>query len=299
MDFKPDDPFEPVPREKWDPRAVAWRPVPRSQRFDVGPRALLIFTGLFLATVYTTWAVGGPGFSLSLLLILGTHEFGHYLACRLNDVDASLPNFIPAPPFFMVGTFGAFIRIKEPIPNRRALMEIGASGPLAGFLMAIPVLIIGLARSQVIPAAPMQGFNLGDSLVTLFFSKWVLGVTSLDEQVTILVDPVAYAGWFGMFITAMNLLPISQLDGGHVMYALFPEHSVWTARLFFALLMVMGLYWPGWYVLGFFILMIGLRHPPPLEVEETLPPLHRIMGYACIVVFLCTFIPIPIEWVGA
>lgn len=268
------------------------------KRFDTGFKALVIFNLLFWLTVYTTWSVGGPGFSLSLLLILGTHEFGHYYACRRNNVDASLPNFIPAPPFFLVGTFGAFIRIKEPIPNRRALMEIGASGPLAGFIVAVPVLAVGLALSDVGPARHVAGFNLGDSLITLVISKWVLGVTSLNPEVTIVVDPVAYAGWFGMFITAMNLLPMSQLDGGHVMYSLFPQHHVWVARVFFALLFPLGLYWPGWFVLAFLVLIIGLRHPPIVDNEDALEPKHCWMGYACIGMFLATFIPIPIEWVA-
>ncbi|MFQ5481164.1 MAG: site-2 protease family protein [Nitrospinaceae bacterium] len=235
---------------------------------------------------------------MGLLLILGTHEFGHYLACRKNDVDSSLPYFIPAPPFFLVGTFGAFIKIKEPIPDRRALMEIGAAGPIAGFVAAVPVLAIGIALSDVYPAMQVPGYNLGDSLITFLFSKAILGVTSYDEAVTIMVHPVAYAGWFGMFITAMNLLPIGQLDRGHVIYSLFPRHHVWVGIVFFVALLIMGWGWPGWFVFSGLILLMGFRHPPLLEDEPDLKRRHLWMGYACILIFLATIIPIPIEVIG-
>ena len=119
-------------------------------RFPINVKTLSIFFGLFGATVFTTWWVGGPWFAFGLILILAAHEFGHYWACRVNNVNASLPNFIPVPPipfFLNIGTMGAFIMIKEPFPNRRALMEIGASGPIAGFIVAVPVLLIGLLNS--------------------------------------------------------------------------------------------------------------------------------------------------------
>jgi len=195
--------------------------VPAISKFATGPRfelsvkTLSIFFVLLASTVLTTWWIGGFWFSISLLLILGVHEFGHYWACKRNDIDASLPHFLPAPPIFIAGTFGAFIMIKEPISNKRALMEIGASGPLAGFVAAVIVMIVGLSLSSV-SAFTGFGYQFGDSLILVILSKLVMGVTPFSTEVTIWLHPVAFAGWLGMFFTALNLLPLGQLDGGHV-----------------------------------------------------------------------------------
>jgi membrane-associated protease RseP (regulator of RpoE activity) len=268
-------------------------------RFPINFKTVSIFLGLFLATVFTTWVVRGPWYSFGLILILGTHEFGHYWACRANNVNSSLPNFIPMLPipyFLNIGTMGAFIMIKEPVPNRRALMEIGASGPIAGFIVAVPVLWVGLMNSQMTLGSSSEGLNLfsGSSLILWAMTEAVLGVNPMVTGVTIHLHPLAYAGWLGMFFTALNLLPLGQLDGGHVVYSLFDrKHSLLAARLSFVVLVVLGFYWAGWWVWAGLVFLLGLRHPPVLDESIPLEPKHRIIGYASILIFILTFVPVP------
>ena len=252
---------------------------------------------LFLATAYTTWLIDGIWFSVGLLLILGAHEFGHYWAARKNNVRTSLPYFLPAPPFFMAGTFGAFIRIKEPISDKRVLMEIGAYGPVAGFIASIPVLAVGLSFSSVsIDIGNFAGqLSLGNSLAMTIMCKLVLGVTEFTPGVMIGLHPAAFAGWFGLFFTALNLWPVGQLDGGHIIYALFPKKRQLLAKFFWFLLIPMGFLWAGWWVWAVMILLVGFKHPPlPYEIIP-LEKKHRIIGYVSIFIFLVTFLPIPIE----
>lgn len=268
-------------------------------RFPINLKTVAIFLGLFCATVFTTWTVGGPWYSFGLMLILGTHEFGHYWACRGNNVNSSLPNFIPVPPipyFLNIGTMGAFIMIKEPMPNRKALMEIGASGPIAGFIVAVPVLWIGLVNSQVTLENSLEGPNLffGSSIILWAMTEIVLGVNPMVTDVTINLHPLAYAGWLGMFFTALNLLPLGQLDGGHVVYSLFDrKRSVLVARLFFIVLIVLGFYWAGWWVWAGLVFILGLRHPPVLDESIPLEPKHRAIGYASLLILILTFVPVP------
>jgi len=231
---------------------------------------------------------------MSLLLILGVHEFGHYWACKRNDIDASLPHFLPAPSIFIAGTFGAFIMIKEPISNKRALMEIGASGPLAGFVAAVIVMIVGLSLSAVSSFSGF-GYQFGDSLILVILSKLVLGVPFFSTELTIWLHPVAFAGWLGMFFTALNLLPLGQLDGGHVVYSMFGARHTLIARLFFVVLLVMGFYWSGWWVWAVLVLLMGLKHPPVLDESVPLLKIHRVIGWVSIAVLLLTFIPVPID----
>ncbi len=266
-------------------------------RFVITPKVIIIFFLLLAGTIYTTTLTNGFLYSMALLAILGTHEFGHYWACRRNNVNASLPNFLPAPPFFMIGTFGAFIMIKEPIPNRRALIEIGASGPIAGFAVAIPVLIIGLINSKVsaVPVAdPNLGISFGSSLILIAFTKLTLGVNAMATDMTIHLHPVAYAGWVGMFFTGLNLLPIGQLDGGHITYSLFGKRHKLIAKIFFLLFIPLGIYCWGWYVWALLILLMGLRHPPLMEESISLSEGHKKIGYLSIIIFILTFVPIPI-----
>jgi membrane-associated protease RseP (regulator of RpoE activity) len=268
-------------------------------RFPINVKTLSIFFGLFAATVFTTWMVGGPWFSFGLILILATHEFGHYWACRVNNVNATLPNFIPLPPipfFLNIGTMGAFIMIKEPTPNRKALMEIGASGPIAGFIVAVPVLLIGLLNSHITPEQnvdPMTSIRLGDSLIFLGMVKMTLGINPFSIEETVMLHPLAFAGWLGMFFTALNLLPMGQLDGGHVIYSLFNSKHAYVARLSFLALLPLGFYWAGWWVWAALVFLLGLRHPPVLDELEPLEPKHRFIGYFSIVIFILTFVPVP------
>ncbi len=273
-------------------------PVFSGPRFPINFKTVSIFLSLFLATVFTTWMVGGPWYSFGLILILGTHEFGHYWACRVNNVNSTLPNFLPVPPipyFLNIGTMGAFIMIKEPISNRKALMEIGASGPIAGFIVAIPVLWVGLMNSQMTLENSLEAPNLffGSSIILWAMTEVVLGVNPIATDVTISLHPLAYAGWLGMFFTALNLLPMGQLDGGHVVYSLFNSKHAYIARISFLILLPLGFYWAGWWVWAGLVLFLGLRHPPILDNSIPLEPKHRFMGYASILIFIVTFVPVP------
>jgi len=275
--------------------------LPPRQRFVINFKAIVIFVLLLAGTFFTASLVNGLLYAFGLLLILGTHEFGHYWACRRNNVDASLPNFLPAPPYFIIGTFGAFIIIKEPIPNRKALMEIGASGPIAGFLMTFPVLIYGLLNSDIYAIPPLSmvsNLEFGNSIGMILLTELVLGVNPLAPDLTIVLHPLAYAGWLGLFFTALNLLPMGQLDGGHVVYAMFGQKHVWIARGVFLTLLVLGYFWLGWYVWAAMVLLMGLKHPPVIYEEEPLSPLHRKIGYASLFIFIFTFVPVPIDFIA-
>ena len=198
----------------------------------------VLFFVLLGSTLFTTYLAGGKLYALSLFLILGAHEFGHYFAGVKNGVRTTLPLFIPAPPgLFLLGTFGAMIVIKDPIPNRRVLMEIGVAGPIAGFIVAVPTLIIGLFLSEIVPPTGQGGFSFGSSIIMIVLSKAILGVTPLSIDFNIQLHPIALAGWVGLFVTAINLFPIGQLDGGHVLYALLGKKSQVWAKLFFIFLL--------------------------------------------------------------
>ena len=263
---------------------------------------------LFAATVLTTtiagsWLAGadvttdplallkGLPFSASLLGILGAHECAHYLASRRHGVKATLPLFIPAP-LPPVGTFGAIIRIKSRIPDRGALLEIGAAGPLAGFAVAVPLAMIGLKLSELVPFTPSggaeAGFSLGSSLVFLLLEKAVLG--ERPENVALILHPVAFAAWFGFFVTAMNLLPIGQLDGGHVLHALLRRGRKGLTSL---LLFPLGFFWPGWLFWGGLMCILGFRHPPVVSEATPLGRRQKVLGLLAAAVLALTFTPVP------
>ena len=259
----------------------------------------IIFFTLLLATGFTTWLAGGPLFSFSLLLILGAHEFGHYYASQINRVRATLPFFIPAPPIFIAGTFGAFIQIKQQIPNRRVLMEIGAAGPIAGFIVAVPTLIVGLSLSRVTSTESVAGLSFGSSLILEMLSELVLGVSPTTSNMNIELHPIAFAGWIGMLVTALNLLPVGQLDGGHIIFSLFPGKFNLLARLFFFLLLPLGYFWQGWWFWALMIALIGgLKPAPVVDSSLDLAPRQRALGYISVVIFILTFIPVPFSVLG-
>ena len=262
-------------------------------------RSWVLFFVLLGSTLYTTYLAGGKLYALSLFLILGAHEFGHYFAGVKNGVRTSLPLFIPAPPgLFLLGTFGAMIVIKDPIPNRRVLMEIGAAGPIAGFIVAVPTLIIGLFLSETVAPTGQSGFSFGSSIIMIILSKTILGVTPLSVDFNIQLHPLALAGWVGLFVTAINLFPIGQLDGGHILYALIGEKSKIWAKCFFAFLLFLVYFWPNWGVWAILLLVITRFKSAPLEDEEVLlQKNHKIAGYAAIVILLLTFVPVPIEFI--
>lgn len=267
---------------------------------------------LFVATVLTTTLAGsflagsnpfagfsgffaGLPFSAALLAILGAHEMAHYLTSRRHGVKATWPLFIPAP-FPPVGTFGALIRIKSIIPDRRVLLEIGVAGPVAGFLVALPLAVAGLAASQVdiVEAAGPgngDGLYLGTSLVFLLLEKVVLG--PLPENAQLTLHPVAFAAWFGFFVTAMNLIPIGQLDGGHVLYAILGRRQRRVAKVLVLLFIPLGFFWPGWLFWGAIMCYMGFGHPPLLYEERRLRGRQKILGWIALAVLVLTFTPAP------
>lgn len=230
-------------------------------------------------------------FSLPLLAILGVHELGHYTAARRHGVSVTPPYFIPAPSF--IGTFGAFIKIRSPLPDRNALMDIGASGPIAGAIVAVPVLLVGLGLSSVRETAGIAGgIPLGESLLFRAAAYAVLG--TVPEGYDVVLHPVAFAGWIGLLVTALNLLPSGQLDGGHIAYALFGGGYTRVARTIPFLLLPLGLLWGGWIIWSFMLLILGTRHPRPLYDEVPLTPGRRRIGIAAALLFLLCFTPNPV-----
>jgi len=264
---------------------------------------VLFFATLFTTTLAGTFQAGfdpigrwsllvhGLPFSMTLMGILLVHEMGHFVMSRVHGVEATPPYFLPGPPF-LTGTFGAFIRMRTPT-NRKALFDVGAAGPWAGFAVAIPAVFYGLSLSEVRPLAHTPGgLELGDSLVFRWLTHLALGVAPAD--VTILLHPIALAGWFGLFVTFLNLLPVGQLDGGHVVYALLGRRHRWVARL--SVVVIVGLAflgWQGWMMWAVLVTLLGLDHPPTVD-DTPLDPVRRIAAWLTIALFGVTFMPVPL-----
>jgi len=306
---------------------VLTRPRPGARR-DRWPLHIL----LFLATLFTTaWAgavfagtldyapwlgfpvvpvpageflgglAGGLVFSAPLLAILLAHELGHYTVARRYDLDVSPPYFIPVP-FFpsFIGTMGAFIRLRTIVTDRRQLFDVAVAGPFAGFALALPALCWGLALSA--PGAGFEGMvlwlggtavHLGDSLLTL-----AVRALAGPEAPGIAVHPLAFAGWLGMFVTMLNLLPIAQLDGGHILFAALPRLQQRVALGFLVLIGVLGWLsgWAGWWIFGVFVLLLSrgrLAHPPVLDAYRPLPNSRRRLAWGALALFVVTFSPVP------
>ncbi len=254
--------------------------------FDLERLAEVFTTGLRSPALF----LSGLPFSLTLLTILTAHEMGHYLACLWYDVDATLPFFLPSP-VPVTGTFGAFIRIRSHIPGKRALFDIGVAGPLAGFVFLAPALFIGLTLSRVVPGINNQGtLQLGVPVLQWIAQKLVFpGVPTAD----IYLHPMARAAWVGMFATAINLLPAGQLDGGHIIYALFGRAHKWITWAFLAALLPMGMLWNGWWVWAVLLFFFARKHPPVYDHSEIGHGRVRL-GIAALVVFLLCFSIAPI-----
>lgn len=236
--------------------------------------------------------LSGLPFSLTLMAILLAHEFGHYIAALVHGVDASLPYFLPSPG---LGTFGAFIRVRTPIYSKRVLFDIGAAGPLAGFVFILPALAIGLAFSKVIPGIAHHGdlqFGVG-SLQWLLTHAIFPGVRVGD----LYLHPVARAAWVGMFMTAMNLLPVGQLDGGHILYSFFPRRHKLVSKLLCVAMLPLGVFWNGWTFWGAVLLLIGRRHPSIYDAAD-LGPERRRLGWIALAIFLLCFSYAPIATGG-
>ena len=241
----------------------------------------------------------GAWYSLTIIAILGFHEMGHYLACRYYGVEASLPLFLPAP-IVLTGTFGAVIRIRGPIPAKRILFDIGAAGPIAGFVVAVPALVVGLWMSRVVPL-PEEGFDgimLGEPLLFQFVAWLIWGGT--PDGYTINLHPVGLAAWFGLLVTAINLFPIAQLDGGHISYAALGRRSTMVTLVstvcIVALAMVVSLSWLFWAVMMIIMLFIfGPRHPPTMDDHLPLDKTRRWIAVGTMVIFVLCFTPAPVE----
>lgn len=262
---------------------------------------------LFLITVFSTLVAGtlqqginpleypfsiwmGVPFSFTLLMILGAHEFGHYFMSRRHHIDVTLPFFIPAPSF--IGTFGAFIKMKSPIMDRRILLDIGAAGPLAGLIVAVPFLLVGLHFSEVRVETVDSGINLGTSLLFSLLSWIVHGF--LPDEANLVLHPVAFSGWIGLLVTSLNLLPAGQLDGGHVAYAVLGSKQRLVAKVVIVVLIVLGIFgWIGWLVWAAILVFMGIYHPPVVYDWIPLDRRRKNVGWISLAIFVLTFTPAP------
>jgi membrane-associated protease RseP (regulator of RpoE activity) len=241
--------------------------------------------------------LNGLWYSASVLAILGAHEFGHYYACRYYEVDASLPYFLPVP-LPLTGTMGAFIRIRQPIPTKRELFDIGIAGPIAGFVIAVPVLFIGMALSHVVKVpTDFRGIELGEPLLFKAASWLVWGTQPAGYSVN--MHPMAFAAWFGMLATALNLFPIGQLDGGHISYAVLGRKSTVITLIMVACLVgltFLSLSWLVWTALTVGMLVVfGPRHPRTFDEDQPLDRRRLWLALFAVIMFILCFTPSPIQ----
>lgn len=305
------------PASTWTPPAFAWQPRPKFQ-----DRVWLHWL-LFVLTIVTTTFAGighyisfqldflpGPiGFSPALVLrgfwysgtilaILGCHELGHYFACRYYDVDASRPFFLPVPLLGPTGTLGAFIRIREQIPAKHMLFDIGIAGPIAGFVIAVPALFLGISMSHMVPLPhDFVGYELGEPLLFKAASWLIWGAT--PDGYSLNLHPVAFAAWFGLLATALNLFPVGQLDGGHISYSVLGTRSTYVT--YAMLLVAVGLAalytsWIVWTVLMIVMLFtFGPRHPRVYDEHVPLDRTRLALAFFALVMFIVCFTPAPIQ----
>lgn len=293
-------------------RAIRGRMVPRP--LDWRPNAILaVLTFLSLMFIGSMQEqtlesldqiIRGLPYAIAVMLILGSHELGHYFAARIHKVAVSLPYFIPSPVPGTFGTFGAFIQLREPMRNRKALLDIGAAGPLVGLLFAIPILLIGLKTSAVAPTPVMQVFMLkagsafygleGNSILYALSKILVFGRFLPDGMTDVFINQLAMAGWTGLLITGLNLIPLGQLDGGHTLYSLVGERA---RALYLPLLVVLGIAsisFVGWALWLFILLFLGRIYAIPLDSVTKLNPTRRIVAVIALVAFVMVFIPVPL-----
>jgi membrane-associated protease RseP (regulator of RpoE activity) len=265
-----------------------------ASRTDVTTDLVPLLTAGLVRRVWTHPALLtlGLSFSLPLLGILLAHEMGHYVACRRYGIPATLPYFLPVPA--MLGTMGAFIRIKAPIRSKRELFDVGFAGPAAGFVALLPFLLLGVARSEVGAMPPgasflLPGRCLAIQLATLLFHRPLRAGEVLN------LHPFALAAWFGLFATALNLLPLSQLDGGHILYAAAGRRQRQLALPFWLALALGGIAWRGWWLWCGIVLLMGLRHPPVLDEWTPLDARRRGLALLALVLFVLAFMPVPMR----
>lgn len=237
----------------------------------------------------------GWPYAVSILLILGAHELGHYFAARRHNLAVTLPYFIPMPFLTLFGTFGAFVQLREPTRNRKVLMDVGAAGPLVGFIFAIPILLIGLSLSHVGPVTE-PGLYEGDSILYALAKIITFGRFLPADGMDVFVGQVAWAGWTGLLVSAINLIPIGQLDGGHILYALLGRN---VRKLYFPLMTIMALLvfvssvWLLWVIL---LLFFGHLYAAPLDMITPLDPRRKWVGVAALVLMVLSFVPAPLTY---
>lgn len=251
------------------------------------PLSIILYPQFFFPTL---------AYAAALLGFLSAHEMGHYIVCRKHGLDASLPYYLPNPLFF--GTFGAVIRIRSPIRNKKILFDIGVAGPLSGFAVALPVLLIGTAISITVPSGT----------VTSSESFWILGEPLVQKGVNIflfagrqnidvVMSPLALVGWFGLLVTALNLLPVSQLDGGHIIYAVFGKrhHFISLAVVTLMVLVAIITQYYGWLFWAILVAVLGLRHPALPDESKKLDVPRLVLAFLAMLIFIGCFVPVPIE----
>jgi membrane-associated protease RseP (regulator of RpoE activity) len=278
---------------------------------------------LFLATMFTTSLAGGChahgfrqvaststgvplfdiillglSYSVPIMVILAAHEFGHYAYCRKHQVDATLPYFIPAP-VFLTGTFGAVIKIKEMFPSKKALFDIGVAGPIAGFIALLPFLFWGVSMSAVAPSQPSEGtIYFGEPLLYRFAAWVTLG--DLPANTDVFIHPMAFAAWFGMLATALNLLPFGQLDGGHIVYSLVGRRSSIVSLATLGGTLMLTTLSSGWWTLAILMLimafMLGLGHPSVLDEDTPLDGRRKLVALFALLMLAVCFTPVPISF---
>ncbi len=252
----------------------------------------VIFTGVFMGERPNL--LTGILFAIALLGSLGAHELGHYFVSRQYGSSVTLPYFIPMPlsPF---GTMGAVIRMKSPPLNRRALLRIGAAGPLAGLLVGIPMLIIGLLLSRVEPIPSDRPYYMeGNSVLYLLVKLMIFGQILPSGGKDVLLHPMAFAGWASLMVTGLNLIPAGQLDGGHIAYAILGKRARILTWLIVGALILMGFWWQGWFVWALLIALLGREHARPLDEVTPLKPEDRLLAIAMLLIFALLFTPKPL-----
>ncbi len=290
-------------------------------RYNPPERPWYLNAVLLVLTVFSTMFVGasmsgefsgagdiykGLPYAISIMLILGAHELGHYFAARHHNVAVTLPYFIPMP-FLFFGTLGAFIQLREPMRNRKQLFDVGVAGPLAGLVFAVPILLLGVASSQVEPLPTAAGCEQGETSCSyimegnsIFYgaAKFIVhGEWLPSESRDMFLNQLAFAGWTGLFVTGLNLLPVGQLDGGHVLYTLLGQRA---RRLYFpamVFMVILAFNNPGWILWVFLLLFFGRAYAVPMNDITPLDPRRRMLGIIALLIFVLVFVPSPVSFV--
>lgn len=287
----------------------------RGEYIAIGGPEGEVMSRLFEQLLPQNLIIGWP-FALTIMTILAAHEFGHYFAARFHKVAVTLPYFIPLPPpIGLFGTLGAVIRMKEPIPDKRKLFDIGIAGPLAGLVFAVPLLFVGLSTSELITDALQPGGTLEGNSILYYAAKWIVfgePLPNFDLNRDVFMNQVTFAAWTGLLVTALNLLPVGQLDGGHTVFALFGNRArpINMATIIgMAILGIAGIPplqemlpflksvgFMGWFLWIFLIFyVIGLYHPPALDDVTKLDPKRKMLGYLIVLIFILIFVAAPMR----